>query len=771
MLTFLALGQSALAQPELEKVREALTALREYSFRVIAATPTRRTATLLHGRLPNRLHAMVSRTGGDGRLDTVIYDGTWQTWALLSGSADSLQSFHARVSQGIAPPERPFDTFVYLPDSGLFAGEDYTGTFLAILDIFTFQESAQQDFKGIPGSVYDGTVSPDKARRLSQRWNLRGVEELLPGLLDSKTRLRLAVDSRTNLPVGYALGPTLASPSLVVTFQRQAEGLALPDSLFATAPRLDTVTGQSSLVDITPYVRSCRDAAQKMPLGSAEWVRICSWIGQAATMPADLSYAISSRDDAGALSLLAGQPGLWRSRDARGQTPLHRFAYYGSLAGVSQGVRAGAEVEAINFWLQTPLHLAVKGGQPAVVQALLEARANPSAADGEGNTPLHLAVRRDLADLLLAAGADARAVNLEGKTPLHSPPAASSEPSLTPEGQMIKAIKSGDAVTIERLLSNGFQPERIIDTGEGYSDTPLRLAAATSSASLKPLLASWSSPTPEALRELANHAFDAEVLYLLVARGADLDAPGPHGESLLFTARSARAQLALLEVGLDPSRRGPHGETLFQHLFLSRGEERDEGFLRPAMQIALDHADPGELGRPFPSGVGNDNLPGATAMHLAAEAGQLRWVEWLLKIKAPVDLRSSQGWTPLHLAAVGGYDAIVKRLRESGASCDTPESHYGRTPLHSASFMGHPKTVRLLLELGASPEALDKAGNSPLHLAAERGQSEVVKVLLASGASPRLRNRAGQSPADLLDDDAPVELKVMLQGLPARILE
>ncbi len=80
----------------------------------------------------------------------------------------------------------------------------------------------------------------------------------------------------------------------------------------------------------------------------------------------------------------------------------------------------------------------------------------------------------------------------------------------------------------------------------------------------------------------------------------------------------------------------------------------------------------------------------------------------------------SKGNTPLHLAALGNYVAVMKLLRGSNVdACDNDK----RTPLHVSYAQGHFAASRYLLaKKWANCNAQDKDGRTPLHLAAAGGK-------------------------------------------------
>ncbi len=113
--------------------------------------------------------------------------------------------------------------------------------------------------------------------------------------------------------------------------------------------------------------------------------------------------------------------------------------------------------------------------------------------------------------------------------------------------------------------------------------------------------------------------------------------------------------------------------------------------------------------------------------------------------------RSSDGWTPLHLAAFFGRDDAVTLLIDHGAPLDAHSTNALRnSPLHAA-LAGHtlPVLVRRLVFAGADVTARDAHGNTPLHLAAARGFEPLCDLLIARGAEAHVLSDDKSTPAML----------------------
>src|SRR5262249_992743 len=96
---------------------------------------------------------------------------------------------------------------------------------------------------------------------------------------------------------------------------------------------------------------------------------------------------------------------------------------------------------------------------------------------------------------------------------------------------------------------------------------------------------------------------------------------------------------------------------------------------------------------------------------------------------------STDGWTPLHLAAFFGRGDAVGLLLNKGAQVTARSTNaMENPPLHAAAAGRHTDVIKLLLDHGASANARQHGGWTPLHAAAQSGDLESAKVLVAGGA-------------------------------------
>jgi ankyrin repeat protein len=133
----------------------------------------------------------------------------------------------------------------------------------------------------------------------------------------------------------------------------------------------------------------------------------------------------------------------------------------------------------------------------------------------------------------------------------------------------------------------------------------------------------------------------------------------------------------------------------------------------------------------------------------AATSGDLEKVKELIG-RAPhlVNVKDTNGRTPLHLAARGVHFALLKYLLEKGAQVNAKDTT-GATPLHGAAARGHVEACKLLVEKGADVSVKTAGGLTPFYFAALRGNKELLEYLLAHGASKSdlgLRDAWGRTP-------------------------
>jgi len=396
---------------------------------------------------------------------------------------------------------------------------------------------------------------------------------------------------------------------------------------------------------------------------------------------------------------------------------------------------------------------AVRLGDRAAVQALLDEHANPDVVLPDGSTALMWAAGRNdlaMADLLLSAGADVKAANEYGATALYAAAAA-----------------NADAALIERLLAAGADPNTPLVSGE----TALMEAARQGNlAAVRALMARgaavnaqetnggqnalmWAiserhaAVTDELVRHGADIAArskagftalmfaaqqgDADSARILLTAGAGANEIMPRTAltPLLIASAMGRAKVAalLLDKGADPDAMAASGFTALHYAARRRGAAAVTivtALLKHGAKpnVRLNQKKPSET----PNGV---ILQGATPLALAADINNIDSVKALIDGGADPLIPTTQGTTPLMLAAGAGTDVVRSR-----------------SPAERAVAI---ETVKLLVEHGSDVNAAGQFGWTALHSATYQGLNDVIEFLVGKGAKLDAKDGFGQTPLSI----------------------
>ena len=135
-----------------------------------------------------------------------------------------------------------------------------------------------------------------------------------------------------------------------------------------------------------------------------------------------------------------------------------------------------------------------------------------------------------------------------------------------------------------------------------------------------------------------------------------------------------------------------------------------------------------------------------------------------------LEAHSSDGWTPLHLAAFFGWAELANVLIDRGAQVDSRSTNSMKnTPLHAAAAGGNVQLVDLLLKRGAKPNATQEGGWTALHAAAQSGNRAMAETLVANGADVNQRAGNNQSPLDMALLKGHQDIVELLEHLGAKL--
>lgn len=148
--------------------------------------------------------------------------------------------------------------------------------------------------------------------------------------------------------------------------------------------------------------------------------------------------------------------------------------------------------------------------------------------------------------------------------------------------------------------------------------------------------------------------------------------------------------------------------------------------------------------------VNRPDMFGHTPLHYAAMRGFEEIATLLLANGADVSVTNRKGRTPLYLAAINGQVDVVKLLLGQSVAKIAINGHVEVCKCLDSPDENCAKFVETLLAAGARADAVKSDGVTLLHSAAQRGNTEAVNLLLVRGVDLLARkNNRGLTPLHL----------------------
>ncbi|KAK2844540.1 hypothetical protein Q5P01_011199 [Channa striata] len=174
--------------------------------------------------------------------------------------------------------------------------------------------------------------------------------------------------------------------------------------------------------------------------------------------------------------------------------------------------------------------------------------------------------------------------------------------------------------------------------------------------------------------------------------------------------------------------------------------DREDQFGRtPLMYCVLaDRLDCAEILLKAGASVNKTDHSQRSALHLAAQKGNVRFLKLLLSKRANWLQKDLEGMTPLHLATRHpSPKALALLLKHIGPGEVDTQDKNKQTALHWSAFYNRPEHVRLLIKHDSNIGIPDSEGKIPLHWAAhsqEPSATQTVRCILEAAPTESLLN-------------------------------
>jgi ankyrin repeat protein len=119
---------------------------------------------------------------------------------------------------------------------------------------------------------------------------------------------------------------------------------------------------------------------------------------------------------------------------------------------------------------------------------------------------------------------------------------------------------------------------------------------------------------------------------------------------------------------------------------------------------------------------------GLTILYIAADEGDFKVFQELIKAGADVNAVTKDGVTVLHAAAAGGNSIIFNELVKAGLDIHAVTKD-GATVLHAAAAGGNPTIFNELVKAGLDINAVTKDGDSVLAIAIDEEHQELAQII------------------------------------------
>ena len=448
------------------------------------------------------------------------------------------------------------------------------------------------------------------------------------------------------------------------------------------------------------------------------------------------------------------------NKDHSNRTALHHSSERGHLKVVETLLNAGAKTDEVDKDHSTPLMLAAGEGHDNVVTLLIASGANVDRADKQDRTALDIASMRGhlkIIELLVNVGVKIVQANSVA---------------------LMFAAKEGHHSMVKRLIASGAH----VNTKGEYNRTLLHHASMGGHLNVVNILLNAGANIDEIDEDhstalmLAAHKGHHNIVSQLIANGANVDKKNGVGRTPLLIASEER-HLEVIEKLLSAGAKVNEPDDIYNSTPLLCAV-----FNRytKVTYLLLDHD----------ADVTKQDDSGRTALHFAAETGQLEVVDILLNKGAKVNIADKHHRTPLVLSALKNHYDVMLHLITSGADVAqlTKHTSFSTEVLSYAINRKHIGVIKILIANGIGIEGLlstsppmtalmwtaqkgydsltkqlilqgvnvnyqNPYGHTALHFAAYRNNIQCGVLLVEAGADVSIVNKASQTPLDLSSNE------------------
>ncbi|XP_060077666.1 uncharacterized protein LOC132557186 [Ylistrum balloti] len=407
-------------------------------------------------------------------------------------------------------------------------------------------------------------------------------------------------------------------------------------------------------------------------------------------------------------------------------------------------VEKGASLDDQDKAGRTPLHWAVFSKNVSFVNELLESGADPSIRDQDGMDPFHLSIIMGAKEIFNAIVRDREVEFLDHKDGKGVPP-------------VVAAVQHRQIDFARRLLDLGVD---INATDRRLKRTALHYAISSKRLDLYELLLKYKP-------EIDVADYQGKTVFHRVCGNKDpryfhklvetyngipedvMDQAADDGMTPVIIAcqNGNPEQLKeLLDKGASASDADKTGKSALHYCADNLETQCAEMILHKDSDL-----------------LNSKDEQGFTPLHMAVIGGNAPLLRLLLKKDADINCLDNEHHTVAHWATghhmtgrkVCGHLEVLEILLENGADVSRADSHEA-FPIHYAAQMngkenGHTdpkigeKVLRKLIENGVPMDVLDKDGRQPLLWAASAGNSESCKLLVKAGADVNAIDKDGLS--------------------------